>query len=46
VTPCSSASSRSQSIEPLQSRIDEGCAVIAGFGTAGDAYGIHVTIRH
>jgi hypothetical protein len=37
---------KGESVEPLQSRIDEGCSVIAGFGTAGDAYGIQVTIRH
>jgi hypothetical protein len=37
---------KGESVEPLQSRIDDGCSVIAGFGTAGDAYGIHVTIRH
>jgi len=35
-----------ESAEPLQSRIDEGCSVIAGIGTAGDGYGISVTIRH
>jgi hypothetical protein len=35
-----------ESVEPLQSRIDEGCSVIAGFGTTGDAYGIRVVIRH
>ena len=35
-----------ESVEPLQSRIDEGCSVIAGFGTVGDANGIKVVIRH
>jgi hypothetical protein len=35
-----------ESVEPLQSRLDEGCSVIAGIGTADDGYGIHVTIRH
>jgi hypothetical protein len=35
-----------ESVEPLQSRIDEGCSVIAGIGTADDGYGIQVTIRH
>jgi hypothetical protein len=35
----------SGSVEPLQSRIDEGCSVIAGFGAAADGYGIVVTIR-
>jgi hypothetical protein len=37
---------KGKSVEPLQSRLDEGCSVIAGFGTAGDAYGIRVVIRH
>jgi hypothetical protein len=37
---------KGESVEPLQSRLDEGCSVIAGIGTAGDGYGIHVTIRH
>jgi hypothetical protein len=35
----------SGSVEPLQSRIDEGCSVIAGFSPAADGYGIVVTIR-
>lgn len=35
-----------KSVEPLQSRIDDGCSVIAGFGTVGDANGIKVVIRH
>jgi hypothetical protein len=35
-----------KSVEPLQSRIDDGCSVIAGFDSAGDAYGIVVVIRH
>lgn len=35
-----------KSVEPLQSRIDDGCSVIAGLGTVGDAYGIRVVIRH
>jgi hypothetical protein len=35
----------SGSVEKLQARIDEGCSVIAGFGTAPDGYGIVVTIR-
>jgi hypothetical protein len=35
-----------ESVEPLQSRIDEGCSVIAGIGTTDDGYGIQVTIRH
>ena len=35
-----------ESVEPLQSRLDEGCSVIAGIGTTDDGYGIHVTIRH
>jgi len=35
-----------KSVEPLQSRIDDGCSVIAGFGTVGDANGIRVVIRH
>ena len=35
-----------ESVEPLQSRIDEGCSVVAGVGTAGDAHGIKVLIRH
>jgi hypothetical protein len=35
-----------ESTEPLQSRLDEGCAVIAGIGPAADGYGIAVTIRH
>jgi hypothetical protein len=35
-----------ESVEPLQSRIDEGCSVIAGIGAAGDGYGIEVVIRH
>jgi hypothetical protein len=33
------------STEPFQRRLDEGCAVIPGFGAAGDGYGIEVTIR-
>jgi hypothetical protein len=37
---------KGESVEPLQSRLDEGCSVIAGFGTAGDADGIAVVIRH
>ena len=28
-----------KSVEPLQSRIDDGCSVIAGFGTAGTPTG-------
>jgi hypothetical protein len=35
-----------ESAEPLQSRIDEGCSVIAGIGTADDGFGIEVVIRH
>lgn len=37
---------KGESVEPLQSRIDAGCSVIAGVGTTGDGYGIKVTIRH
>jgi hypothetical protein len=35
-----------KSVEPLQSRLDEGCSVIAGIGTTDDGFGIKVTIRH
>lgn len=33
------------SVERFQDRIDEGCSVIVGFGSAADGYGIEVTIR-
>jgi hypothetical protein len=35
-----------ESVEPLQSRRDEGCAVIGGYGPRSDGYGIEVEIRN
>jgi hypothetical protein len=35
-----------ESVEPLQSRLDAGCSVIAGVGTTDDGFGIEVVIRH
>jgi len=34
------------SVQRFQDRIDEGCSVIVGFGSAADGYGIEVAIRH
>ena len=33
------------SVQRFQDRIDEGCSVIVGFGSAADGYGIEVAIR-
>jgi hypothetical protein len=33
-------------VERFQDRIDEGCTVIVGFGSAADGYGIEVALRH